>query len=128
MNITRLVVLTVLFCFASSAECKELIKEFKGSDNTTTAEFEVEAPWIVDWRSAGDYPGSMGLQVKLFSSPGGEYLGNVVSTKWVSNGVKLFNESGRYRLEVTSNLANWTLRIEQLSKQEAEAYTPKNDD
>ena len=39
--------------------------------------------------------------------------------------VRLFNESGRYVLQVDSSLANWTLRVEQLSKQEAEAYLPK---
>ncbi len=128
MNITRLAVLIVLFFFASSVECKELIREFKGSGNTTTAEFQVRAPWIVDWRSAGDYPGSMGLQVDLVSSPGGEYVGKIVSTKWVDNGVRLFNEGGSYRLQVHSNLVNWTLRVEQLNKLEAEAYIPKNKD
>ncbi len=126
MNMTRLVALTVLFCFASSAECKELIREFKGSGNTTTAEFEVRAPWIVDWMTTGDYPGSMGLQVDLVTSPGGEYKGKIVSTKWIDNGVRLFNEGGRYRLQVKSNLVNWTLRVEQLNRLEAETYIPKN--
>jgi hypothetical protein len=28
---------------------KELIEELKGSESRTTAEFEVKAPWIVDW-------------------------------------------------------------------------------
>ena len=128
MNIIRLVALTVLFCFASSADSKELIKEFKGSANTVTAEFNVRAPWIADWRSSGDYPGSMGLQVDLVSSPGGEYMGKIVSTKWIDNGVRLFNESGRYRLQVNANLVNWTVRIEQLNRLEAEAYKPKNKD
>lgn len=128
MNIIRLVVLTIVFGFVSSAECKELIKEFRGSESTTTAEFEVRAPWIVEWLTAGDYPGSMGFQVDLVTSPGGEYMGKVVSTKWVDNGVRLFNEGGIYRLQVNANLVNWILRVEQLNKLEAEAYTPKNKD
>ena len=115
-------------CFSSVVNGKELIREFKGSDSKTTADFEVEAPWIVDWRTTGDYPGTMALQVNLVSSPRGEYLGKIVSTKWVDNGVKLFNEGGRFRFQVNSSLINWTLRVEQLSKQEAAAYTPKNGD
>src|SRR5210317_2322623 len=78
---------------------KELVSEFKGSESRVTAEFEVKAPWIIDWRTNGDYPGSMGIQVSLLSSPGDEYLGKVVSTKYVDNGVKLFEEGGRYRLQ-----------------------------
>jgi len=67
----------------------------------------------------------MAVEVNLVRSPGGEYVGKIVSTKWIGNGVKLFNEGGRYRFRVNSSLVNWTLRVEQLSKQEAETYTPR---
>lgn len=116
-----------LCCFSSTADAKELIQQFKGSESKTTADFEVKAPWIVDWRTSSDYHGQLGFQVDLVSSPRGEYQGRVVTTKWIDNGVKLFNESGRYHLEVRSNLTNWTLRIIQLSREEAEAYTPKDE-
>jgi hypothetical protein len=121
-------VFAALCCFSTVVNGKELIREFKGSDSKTTADFEVEAPWIVDWRTTGDYPGTMAVQVNLVSSPSGEYLGKIVSTKWVDNGVKLFNEGGSFRFQVNSSLINWTLRVEQLSRQEAAAYTPKNGD
>jgi len=39
--------------------------------------------------------------------------------------VRLFTESGRYVFQVNSSLANWTLRVEQLTRQEAETYLPK---
>jgi len=122
------IVFAAHYCFSPQAESKELIREFKGSESKTTAEFVVKAPWIVDWITTGDYPGSMGLQVDLVSSPGGEYVGKILTTKWVDNGVRLFNEGGRFRLQVNSNLINWTLRIEELSRKEADAYTPKNQD
>ena len=115
----------LLGCFALPANAKELIKEFKGSEGRTTAAFEVKAPWIVDWMTTGDYPGSMAIDVHLETSPGGQYVGKVMSTKWIDNGVRLFDESGTYRLKVDSNLLNWTLRVEQLTRQEAEAYLPK---
>jgi hypothetical protein len=118
-------VIATLCCVSFSASSKELIKEFKGSESRTTAEFEVIAPWIVDWRTTGDYPGSMALEVNLVTSPEEQYVGKIVETKWVHNGVKLFNEGGKYRLKVYSNLLNWTLRVEQLTRSEAETYTPK---
>ena len=119
------ITLMAFCCFLSPAQGKELVSEFKGSDNKTTADFEVVAPWILDWRVTGDYPGSMAVQVDLVDAQSGEYIGKVFSTKWVTDGVRLFNEGGRYRLQVISSLANWTLRIEQLSKQEAGTYIPK---
>ena len=120
-----LTVFTVLFGFTINASSKELIREFRGSGSKATAEFEVKAPWIVDWRVHGDYPGQMAVNVELVSSPLGEYLGKIVTTKYVDNGVRLFNESGRYRFQVNATLADWTLRVEQLTREEAEAYKPK---
>ena len=123
--LSSLSVFLLLGCFALPASGKELIKVFKGSESKTTAEFKVKAPWIVDWMTTGDYPGSMAVDVHLVTSPGGQYVGKVMSTKWVDNGVRIFDESGIYRLQVDSNLVNWTLKVEQLSRQEAEAYLPK---
>lgn len=111
--------------FSSHAFSKELIREFKGSESRTTEEFEVKAPWIVDWMTTGDYPGVGAIDVHLVGFQGGQYHGKVVSTKWIDNGVKLFDESGVYRLQVSSNLMNWTLRVEQLTRKEAETYLPK---
>ena len=117
-------IFATLCCFSSVAISKELIREFKGSGNRTTAEFEIEAPWIVDWRTKGDYPGQMAVEVNLLTVTG-EYVGKVVTTKYVDNGVRLFNESGRYVFQINSSLADWTLRVEKLTRQEAEAYMPK---
>jgi len=86
----------------------------------------VKAPWIVDWRTRGDYPGQMAVHVNLVSSPVGEHLGKVVTTKYVDNGVKLFEEGGTFRFQVDSSLASWTLRVEQLTRAEAETYTVKD--
>ena len=120
------VVCFVMLCFfALSANSKELVREFKGTGDKSTAEFEVRAPWIADWRVTGDYPGQMAVQVNLLSVPSEEYLGKVALTKYVDNGVRLFHESGRYRFQVNSSLANWTIRVEQLTRQEAEQYTAK---
>ena len=115
----------VLGSISTMTHGKELISEFKGSESRTTEEFEVKAPWIVDWMTTGDYPGIGAIDVHLVGSQGGQYFGKVVTTKWIDNGVKLFDEGGVYRLKVDSNLMNWTLRVEQLTRKEAETYTLK---
>ena len=116
-----------LFCFSSAAVGKELIREFKGSSSKTTVEFEVRAPWIVDWRVTGDYPGQMALNVNLLYATTGEYAGKIVTTKYVSDGVRLLDESGIFQFQVNASLVNtWTLRVEQLTKAEAETYKPRN--
>ena len=117
-------ILVTLVFFAGNANSKELIREFSGSESKTTVEFEVRAPWIVDWRTRGDYPGQMAVEVNLLTVTG-EYVGKIVTTKYVDNGVRLFNEGGRYILQVSSTLASWTLRVEELTRQEAETYKPK---
>jgi hypothetical protein len=118
-------VITVLCFFSITANSKELISEFKGTGDKATADFEVKAPWIVDWRTQGDYPGQMAVEVNLITAPVGEYVGKIVVTKYVDNGVRLFNEGGRYRFQVSASLASWTLRVEQLTSAEAETYTVK---
>jgi hypothetical protein len=119
------IILIIFCCFTSSAYSRELIAEFKGSESRTTAEFKVKAPWIIDWRTTGDYPGTMAMDAHLITSPGGQYVGKIATTKWVHDGVRLFQEDGIYRVRVDSNLINWTIRVEQLSRQEAETFIAK---
>lgn len=122
--LVSIALLITLCCFAGNVLSKELIHEFKGTGSKTTDEFEVKAPWIVDWRTHGDYPGQMAVEVNL-QTVTGEYVGKIVTTKYVDNGVRLFHEGGRYVLQVDASLASWTLRVEQLTRQEAETYLPK---
>lgn len=122
------ITLLIIACFFSSAALsEELIREFKGSESKVTADFEVKAPWIVDWRLTGDYPGQMALNVNLLSAPTGEYQGKIVTTKYVDNGVKLFQEQGgTFRFRVDATLINtWTLRVVELTREEASQYKPK---
>jgi len=116
----------VLFLLASSpAEAKVRVAEFKGTGNMTTAIFHVESPWIMDWRLDGDYEQLLGLEITLVEAKTGRHVGRVLYTKRRGNGVKLFHSAGQYRLRVSSTLARWTVKIDQLTREEAESYTPK---
>ena len=115
----------MLLAMISIAGASQPVKQFSGSGGTTTSEFFVEAPWILDWRLNGEYPHMIALDVQLVDAKSGMMIGRVLHTKRRGEGVKLFREGGRFRFRVSSTLANWTLKVEQLTEEEAELYTPK---
>ena len=126
MNRINLLLVCVMLAIASTAaQGATRVTEFKGTGNTTTAIFRVESPWVLDWRLDGDYEQMMGLEITLVEAKTGKHLGRVLYTKRRGNGAKLFHTAGLYQLRVSSTLARWTVKIEQLTREEAEHYTPK---
>lgn len=109
----------------TSASGSELVREFRGKDNSTTPEFTVEAPWILDWRLDGDYDQLIALDVTLVEAKTGRHVGQILHTKRKGNGVRLFDTGGTYQLRISGSLARWTLKIKQLTPEEAEGYTPR---
>ena len=101
------------------------VKEFRGTGNTTTSIFTVEAPWLLDWRLDGDYDNLIALDITLVEAHTGKLVGRVLHTKRKGNGVKLFKDTGQYQLRVSSTLARWTLKVQQLQPEEEELYTPR---
>lgn len=115
----------VLLATLSTAGAADRVREFKGTGNTTTAIFNVESPWLLDWRLDGDFDELVALEVTLVEANTGRHIGRVLHTKRKGNGVKLFTSGGRYQLRISSSLARWTIKIDQLTPEEAELYTPK---
>ena len=126
----KLALLTILAAslMGSAVSGKSLVTEFRGTAGTTTSEFEVEGPWLLDWRLDGDYEQLVALDIALLEAPSGRHVGRVLHTKYRGNGVKLFEEGGTYRLRISSTFARWRVRIEQITPEEAELYTPRRDD
>lgn len=115
----------VLIFSVSSVGAEELIVEFKGRGNRTTAEFTVQAPWILDWRINSDYAHQISFDLDLVDGRTGVLKGSVLRTKRIGNGVRLFNESGSYRFRINGSFINWHLKVKQLTRAEAELYTPR---
>lgn len=107
-----------------TAHAGELVRQFSGDRSTETPEFEVEAPWLIDWRVNSEFPSSMGISVQLVNA-NGAYEGRVIKTKSPGNGVRLMQDGGRFSFKVDATVASWTLKVEQLTPEEAELYTPK---
>lgn len=114
-----------LLLAGSPAEAKTRVAEFSGSGNMTTAIFRVESPWVLDWRLDGDYEQLMGLEITLIEAKTSRHVGRVLYTKHRGNGVKLFHTEGLYQLRINSTLARWSVKIDQLTRAEAELYVPK---
>ena len=125
MSVRIFLAVIVLALIAAPASAKTRVAEFKGSANTTTAIFRVESPWIMDWRLDGDFEQMMGLEITLVEAKTGRHVGRVLYTKRRGNGVKLFHSAGLYQLRVSSTLARWTVKIDQLTREEAELYPAK---
>jgi len=118
--------LTLLFLLAAPlAGAEQLIKDFSGNKNATTAQFTVEGPWLLDWRLDADYSQLVALDIALIEARGGRHVGRVLHTKRKGNGIKLFEESGTFQLRISSTLARWRIKIIQISDEEAELYTPR---
>ena len=115
--------LTLFLAMDASAE--QLRREFSGSRSTETVEFEVKAPWLVDWRVNSDYPSSMGIAVTLAYGGTDAFAGKVFKTKSPGNGLRLIEEGGRFRFKVDATITDWTLKVIQLSPDEVEQYKPK---
>ena len=115
----------LLLLAAPLVGAEQLVKEFQGTGNTTTAMFTVEAPWLLDWRLDADYEQLTALDITLVEAHGGRHVGRVLHTKRKGNGVRLFRQGGTYQLRVSGSLARWTIKIQQLTPEEAELYTPR---
>ncbi len=115
----------LLLASSGAATAAQRVQEFRGTGNTTTAIFRVESPWLLDWRLSGDYDQLVALEITLIDARTGKHVGRVLHTKRKGNGVKLFRSSGLYQLRISSTLARWTVKIDQITAEEAEAYTPR---
>ena len=123
----KISLVTLLILAASLVSATETVREFSGNGNTTTAMFTVESPWLLDWRLDGDFDTLIALDIILLDARTGRLVGLVLHTKYKGNGVKLFDESGTYQLRVSSTLARWRIKIQQITDEEAELYTPRRD-
>ncbi len=111
--------------FGAPLHGKELVKEFTGTRSGHTDVFKVKAPWLLDWRVNSDFSASPAIDVSLVEANTGVHVGNVLKTRYVSNGVRLFDQGGRFQFKIDATMARWTLRVEQLTEKEAELYTPR---
>ena len=122
-----LAIAMLVLLLTATAVGKTLVREFRGDKTTTTAEFRVDGPWLLDWRLDTDYEQMVALDISLIEARTGKHIGRVLHTQYRGNGLKLFEEGGVYQLRISSTLARWRVKIEQITPEEIEQYTPRKD-
>ena len=121
----RITAIIFLVSLTELVGASELVREFSGTKSTTTVEFTVESPWILDWHLNADYESLVALDITLIDAVTGRHVGLVKHTKRIGNGVRLFRIGGTYQLRISATLARWRIKIEQLTDAEAELYEPR---
>lgn len=121
----RLGVTLLTLLVVTNATAEELIAEFQGTGNQNTMVFDVEAPWILDWRINSDYDKMISFDLDLVDGTTGVLEGNILRAKALGNGVRMFNTSGRYRFRINASFIRWHLKVIELTPEEAERYTPR---
>lgn len=121
----RLIGILCSAAFSGNALSAEPVFEFTGSTSRNTPEFEVRAPWVLEWRTSSDGSPQMAVDIALHRAGTGVYEGRVLTTKFPGNGVKLFDQDGEFYFRVDSSFATWRLKVLELSEEEAAQYTPR---
>jgi hypothetical protein len=110
---------------SQSAGAKELVAEFSGPVEGATREFRVQAPWVLDWLVAGAPAQYNAVDISLYNAETGSFEGDVLKTQNPGNGVRMFNQSGRFYFQVNASMMDWRLKVYQLTADEAKEYKPK---
>jgi len=121
----RLILVIAVGFIGVNAQGQQTVVEFSGSSNTTTREFEVQGPWILNWRITGNNTAAVGFELMLLDGKTRMHKGVILRTRRTGNGVKLFRESGSFRFRISSGLANYHLKVEEISEEDAKLYTPR---
>ncbi len=119
------VTLAVLSGTPIAAGAEELVREFKGTESTITSTFDVDGPWLLDWRVNSEYSRFMAIDIVLLDGQTGFQVGRVKHKKEPDNGLRLFKTGGRFKVRVDSSHTRWQVKIIQITEAEAERYTPK---
>jgi hypothetical protein len=129
-HINRIVVALVLAASCTTASAERLIAEFNGSGNSTTATFIVNGQWILDWRLNSEFNKMISFDLDLLDGNTGVLKGSVLVRKslgeGLEDGVRLFNQGGKFRFRVNGSLVQWYFKVKQLTPAEAELYTPRD--
>lgn len=115
----------LLACTSSTSMAAETVANFEGAGDEYTAEFDAKPPWLLTWRVSSDYPDSVGFELSLVDATSRMLKGRIKKFRGTTaSGIRLFNDSGRFRFRVNASFAKWHLQVEELSQEEADAYAP----
>lgn len=93
---------------------------FTGEESGRPPAFEVDGPWILDWSTHSDFPLLANFEMRLHDGASGEFIGTVTQLEGTGRGLKLFEDPGKYQLEIVASHVGWEIEISPVSKEQAE--------
>ena len=123
-SIVTILLGAMLLVVVPSVGAEQLVARFSGTGSDNTDEFEVHAPWIMEWVVSGQEGQYEVIEIGMVDATTGSYQGVAVKSKAAGSGVRLFHGSGRYYFRVSSSLMNWHINVKELTEDEAKEYKP----
>ena len=115
---TSLILLLALAGAVLVADAGTLAR-FEGSSNQRTPVFEPASPWMLYWYTQSDNALPKTFELRLYAADSGKYLGTIIQQRIIANGEKLFEEPGRYQVDVVAGNLDWTLVVSEISADKA---------
>jgi hypothetical protein len=115
---TPVLVILALASVALAAEAGTLVR-FEGDSNERTPVFEPGSPWMLYWYTQSDNALPKTFELRLYEADSGKYLGTIIQQRIIANGEKLFEEPGRYQVDVVAGNLDWSLVVSEISREKA---------
>ena len=101
----------------SSPAASEL--RFDGDSSGRTPAFEQSGPWMLDWSTHSDNALPKIFELRLYDADSGEYLGTIVQQRETGSSRRMFEQPGRYQVDVVASHLEWTLLVKPVEDVEA---------
>ena len=95
------------------------IARFEGNGNERTPAFETHGAWMLHWSTQSEDTLPKIFELRLYDADGGGFLGTVTQARELGGGRKLFEERGRFRLDVVASNLEWVLIVSKVEADEA---------
>ena len=111
----------LILALASAALVSEAgtLVRFEGDGNERTPVFEPGSPWMLYWYTQSDNTLPKTFELRLYDADSGEYLGTIIQQRIIANGEKLFEDAGRYQVDVVAGNLEWSLVISEITEKKA---------
>ena len=104
-------------CIASAADTDRV--RFDGEGNGRTAVFEIDGPWMLDWRLHSAAPSLAVFEMRLHDGGSGDFIGRLIELHGTGNGVKLFEQGGTFQIAIVASHVAWELEVSEVSEDQA---------
>lgn len=117
MRTSKILVLALLGA-ALAIQAGTLVR-FEGDASERTPVFEPGSPWILYWYTQSDNALPKTFELRLYDADSGKYLGTIIQQRIIANGEKLFENPGRYQVDVVAGNLEWSLVVSEISEEKA---------